>query len=351
MITFAAETFHNRFLPIGGTTVDAIVTVSATGGGGPRERTAAAEILIIDTSGSMDYPPSKLAAAKKATEAAIDCIADGVLFGVLGGRHDCRVVYPDTGFLVDVVRGHPPPGEAGGQAADRRRWHGVRSVVGPRPATLPGDATGQHPPCPLVDRRSERVRGAGRPGGVDRLLPGAVPMRLPRRRDRLGGGRAPPDRRCPPRDGRHHPTAGGDGRRVHRDHASGDGEGGRRRRPAGLGPHGAERPRSTGATRDRRTPSTACTPVIMFTDYPVGVLGAEIRHLTMSPSGAARTQSVVGATRRPHAPVSPSTVRPNRRRRCAPGRGRSPRRPGGVGAAPSTPAGRARRRHRDWLGR
>ena len=254
MITFAAETFHNRFLPIGGTTVDAIVTVSATGGGGPRERTAAYEILIIDTSGSMDYPPSKLTAAKKATEAAIDCIADGVLFGVLGGRHDCRVVYPDTGFLVGVVRGHPPPGEDGGQAADRRRWRGVRSVVGPRPATLPGDATGQHPPCPLVDRRSGQeseapadlaasiascqgpyqcdCRGVGTDWEVDdfRQIAAALlgTVDIIRQPEAMAA-------------------------ETHHDHASGDGEGGRRRRPAGLGPRRRrDHLDQTGVTRDRR---------------------------------------------------------------------------------------------------
>jgi hypothetical protein len=99
--TFSSETYQNEYLPIGGTEVNAIVTVTAS----ERESEAgiarqAAEIIIIDVSGSMDQPSRKLRAAKEATAAAIDCIRDGVRFGVIAGAEYARQAYPDAGQLV-----------------------------------------------------------------------------------------------------------------------------------------------------------------------------------------------------------------------------------------------------------
>jgi len=94
MTTFTLETFQNEFLPAGGTEVHAVVEVSAAGGG-PRSATVgqeAAEVIIIDTSASMQG--RKLRAAKAATAAAIDCIRDGVRFGVLAGSSKGESVYP-----------------------------------------------------------------------------------------------------------------------------------------------------------------------------------------------------------------------------------------------------------------
>ena len=55
MAQFTAEVFQNEFLPQGGTDVHAIVTVTCSGAGeaGRGEGGDAAEIIIIDTSGSM----------------------------------------------------------------------------------------------------------------------------------------------------------------------------------------------------------------------------------------------------------------------------------------------------------
>ena len=55
MAQFTADVFQNEFLPDGGTDVHAIVRVmcSDTGGGVAAPGTQAAEILIVDTSGSM----------------------------------------------------------------------------------------------------------------------------------------------------------------------------------------------------------------------------------------------------------------------------------------------------------
>ena len=58
MSTFEVEVFQNEYLPSGGTEVNAIVTVSSAGLAGAGEAPDAAEIVIVDCSGSMDVPRS-----------------------------------------------------------------------------------------------------------------------------------------------------------------------------------------------------------------------------------------------------------------------------------------------------
>jgi hypothetical protein len=102
MTTFTAETYQNEYLPEGTTEVNAIVTVTATGGGGRAADgpVRAAEIVIVDTSGSMAVPKRKIRAAKQATCASIDCIRDGVAFAVIAGSDDARLVFPEQAGLV-----------------------------------------------------------------------------------------------------------------------------------------------------------------------------------------------------------------------------------------------------------
>jgi hypothetical protein len=100
MTTFAAETYQNEFLAAGATRVDALVSVSATGTGYTAGSRESAELVIIDVSGSMNYPRTKIKSAIAATCAAIDCIRDDVLFGVIEGDDDAYLVYPRGDELV-----------------------------------------------------------------------------------------------------------------------------------------------------------------------------------------------------------------------------------------------------------
>ena len=61
MATFSADVYQNEFLPDGGTDVHAIVTVACTGAGeaGQSGSGDAAEIVIVDTSGSMSGETSR----------------------------------------------------------------------------------------------------------------------------------------------------------------------------------------------------------------------------------------------------------------------------------------------------
>jgi von Willebrand factor type A C-terminal domain/von Willebrand factor type A domain len=100
MTKFTAEAYQNEYLPAGGGEVNAVVTVTASDAAPAVTSTQAAEIVIVDVSGSMGSPRAKLSAATRATAVAIDCIRDGVMFGVIAGNETARAVYPQEGGLV-----------------------------------------------------------------------------------------------------------------------------------------------------------------------------------------------------------------------------------------------------------
>ncbi|MFD5796875.1 VWA domain-containing protein [Streptomyces diastatochromogenes] len=108
---FSVDVYQNEYLPDGGREVNAIVTVTATGGGTigsavaaplytPGHGPSAAVAIMVDCSGSMDYPPTKMRNARDATAAAIDTLRDGTHFAVVGGTHVAKEVYPGGGRLA-----------------------------------------------------------------------------------------------------------------------------------------------------------------------------------------------------------------------------------------------------------
>jgi hypothetical protein len=99
---FKAELYQNQYLPVDATVVDAVVTVTASGsglrdGGAPP---TAAQVVMVDCSGSMANPTTKIAEAKKATQTAIDTLREGVSFGIIAGRSNADMVYPPAAALV-----------------------------------------------------------------------------------------------------------------------------------------------------------------------------------------------------------------------------------------------------------
>ncbi|MFJ2112947.1 MULTISPECIES: VWA domain-containing protein [unclassified Streptomyces] len=113
---FSVDVYQNEYLPEGGREVNAIVTVTSTGGGTtggiplagasatpsglPGHSPNAAVVIMVDCSGSMDYPPTKMRNARDATAAAVDTLRDGVAFAIVGGTHVAREVYPGNGKLA-----------------------------------------------------------------------------------------------------------------------------------------------------------------------------------------------------------------------------------------------------------
>ncbi|MFE4212293.1 VWA domain-containing protein [Streptomyces sp. NPDC056844] len=139
---FSVEVYQNEFLPEGGRDVNAIVTVTSTGGGttggvpladGARasarpagQAPAAAVVLMVDCSGSMDYPPTKMRNARDATAAAIDTLRDGTRFAVVAGTHVAKDVYPGNGRLATA----DPGTKAQAKEALRRLSAGGGTAIG-----------------------------------------------------------------------------------------------------------------------------------------------------------------------------------------------------------------------------
>lgn len=101
---FQVEVFQNEYLDEGASEVNAVVTVTSTnapaGASVKPDAGGAAEVIIVDCSGSMEMPRAKLDAAKQATAAAIDALRDGVEFAVIKGTQFAEMVYPKHSGLV-----------------------------------------------------------------------------------------------------------------------------------------------------------------------------------------------------------------------------------------------------------
>ncbi|MDE3722543.1 VWA domain-containing protein [Nocardiopsis sp. N85] len=97
---FRVEVDQNRFLPLGGREVHAVVGVTSSGPVLVGSDVQASQVIIIDTSGSM-YG-EKINAAKKAARAAIEALRDGVRFAVIAGHRQAEMIYPPGDFLATV---------------------------------------------------------------------------------------------------------------------------------------------------------------------------------------------------------------------------------------------------------
>jgi hypothetical protein len=125
MTDFQLEVYQNEYLPEGAREVNAIVTITASGGtktvpGAGGE--SAAEVIIVDCSGSMHVPPTKLTAARQATMAAIDTLRDGVAFAVVAGTDTARLIYPHQHALM--------PANAQTRAAAKQAVNSLRANGG-----------------------------------------------------------------------------------------------------------------------------------------------------------------------------------------------------------------------------
>jgi len=101
---FTVQIDQNPYLPVGGRDVSAVVTVTADAMGDTsslQDRADdSAEIIIVDCSGSMDFPPEKILAARAATSAAVDVIRDGARFAIVAGTNTAWPVYPADGSMA-----------------------------------------------------------------------------------------------------------------------------------------------------------------------------------------------------------------------------------------------------------
>ena len=98
MADFTAQVFQNEYLPAGGDTVDAVITVNSAQGTETGSSQGLLEVIIVDMSGSMNEDGgAKVRAAKAATAVAIDALDDGVEFAIIAGTDRAMQIYPHTG--------------------------------------------------------------------------------------------------------------------------------------------------------------------------------------------------------------------------------------------------------------
>lgn len=123
MAEFTAEVFQNEFLAEGATDVHAIVRVTATGAGTAESGSPeAAEVIMIDTSGSM--AGASFAAAQQAAQVALDVIDDGTWFAIVAGSHVANRVFPYPNAPSAMVRMEP------GARAEAKRAIGTMRAGG-----------------------------------------------------------------------------------------------------------------------------------------------------------------------------------------------------------------------------
>lgn len=118
MAQFTAEAFQNQYLPDGATDVHAIVRIDASGAAASAApvRGGAAEVIIVDTSGSMGE--RGIREGSVAATAALKEIANGTNFAVIAGNHLAWQVYPKA----------PVPGTA--VMDERTRSEAMQAVRG-----------------------------------------------------------------------------------------------------------------------------------------------------------------------------------------------------------------------------
>lgn len=123
---FTVDVDQNQYLPEGARTVNAVVSVTSaadtSGLPSAAAGTDAAEIIIVDCSGSMDYPHAKMAEARAATAAAVDVVRDGVWFAVIAGTHTAWSVFPAGGSMAIA--------DASSRAAAKKAVTGLRADGG-----------------------------------------------------------------------------------------------------------------------------------------------------------------------------------------------------------------------------
>ena len=124
---FTMDIDHNEYLADGARDINAILTVTMAGTvpESPAGETDTAEIIIIDCSGSMGSPGSKIAEARAACSAAVDVIRDGVAFAMIAGTHKAAAFFPEDGSLA--VAG-PQTREAAKKAVARLRPGGGTAI-------------------------------------------------------------------------------------------------------------------------------------------------------------------------------------------------------------------------------
>jgi len=89
--SFSSVVFQNEYLTEGSDDVQAVVEVTCSDAGKAGDQGAVGELIIVDTSGSMQG--DRIDAARLAAVAALEEIPDGTWFAVISGTNEARLAY------------------------------------------------------------------------------------------------------------------------------------------------------------------------------------------------------------------------------------------------------------------
>jgi len=143
-MTFAVEVHQNEYLAAGANEVHSVIRVISSGGRGTAASSEKAVVLVVDTSGSMGMPSSKIREARRSAARAITLLPDGTLFALVAGSATATCVYPKGGD--GLVRADPGTRAEAVEAARRLRARGgtamstwldmVRVLLEPHPGAI-----------------------------------------------------------------------------------------------------------------------------------------------------------------------------------------------------------------------
>jgi hypothetical protein len=95
-MTFSVEVHQNEYLADGADEVHSVIRVVSSGGR-KAAVTKKAVVLVVDTSGSMGMPSTKIREARTSAAQAIGLLPDGTLFALVSGTQQARCLYPEGG--------------------------------------------------------------------------------------------------------------------------------------------------------------------------------------------------------------------------------------------------------------
>lgn len=122
-LEFALTVHRNQYLAPEDNAVRAILEITASSpfGAAEADPPVAAEVIIIDTSNSMNED-GKLVMARRAAIAAVEMLRDGTYFAIVAGHSEAEQVYPPAGVMVRAT--------ADSRAAAARALDSVRAQGG-----------------------------------------------------------------------------------------------------------------------------------------------------------------------------------------------------------------------------
>jgi hypothetical protein len=113
--SFTLDVHENEFLSPGESLISAVISVSSRIPLESTSRPEMVEVMLLDCSASMGHPWDKIRYARRAAQAAVAGLPDGIWFAVVRGAESAEVAYPRRGGLV--------------RASDRTRGEASRAIA------------------------------------------------------------------------------------------------------------------------------------------------------------------------------------------------------------------------------